>query len=190
MDETGLWNGSVAPRTYVDPETMDSGVVSMGNYRRDTGVVSISADGMVDPYFIEHSPQRTKTLNGQRTIVQKGVAGMGTEQMIQWSLDFGNRFGHPNNTVLLMDRLKSHTNKTMLKTLKSKNVCFFFPPQGSKLASVCDNPFFSVLKARLCKKDLSTTEKKREAFIELCQEFPQEMIKNFYKHCGWEFPEG
>ena len=190
MDETGLWNGSVSPRTYVDPETMDSGVVSMGNHWRDTGVVSISADGTVHPYFIEHSPEKTKTLNGQKVVVQKGVAGMGNEQMNQWSLEFGNKFGHPDKTVLLLDRLKSHENKTVQKTLESKNVkCFFFPPQGSKLASVCDNPFFSVLKARLRKKDLSTTEKKRKAFVELCREFPPEMIKKFYCHCGWEFPE-
>ena len=57
MDETGLWNGSVVSRTYVNPETMDSGVVSEGNHRRDTGVVAISADGRVYPYFIPHSPQ-------------------------------------------------------------------------------------------------------------------------------------
>ena len=60
MDETGLWNGSVVSRTYVNPETMDSGVVSKGNHRRDTGVVAISADGRVHPYFIPHSLQKSK----------------------------------------------------------------------------------------------------------------------------------
>ena len=190
MDETGLWNGSVSPRTYVDQETMDAGVVSNGNHRRDTGVVSVSADGKVNPYFIEHLPQKTKKVNRQKIIVQKGVAGMGIEQMSKWSQDFGTKFGHPEKTVLLMDRLKSHTNKKIQNELEEKNVkCFFFPPQSSKLASVCDNPFFSVLKARLQKKDTQTTEKKREAFYELCNEFPPEMIKSFYKHCGWEFPE-
>ena len=44
MDETGLWNGSVFSRTYVNPETMDPGVVSEGNHHRDTGVVAISVD--------------------------------------------------------------------------------------------------------------------------------------------------
>ena len=188
MDETGLWNGSVAPRTYVDPETMDASVVSVGNHRRDTGVVSIAADGRVDPYFIEHSPQRSKSVNGQRVIVQKGVAGMGNEQMAAWTEDFGAKFGHPDKTVLLMDRLRSHQNKKIQNMMEEKKIkCFFFPPQGSKMASVCDNPFFGVLKARLQNKDTSTTEKKREAFVELCKEFPPEMIKSFYDHCGWNF---
>ena len=66
MDETGLWNGSVSPRTYVDPSTMDVGVVSLGNHRRDTGVVAISASGVVHPHFISHSPQKTRIIEGKK----------------------------------------------------------------------------------------------------------------------------
>ena len=190
MDETGLWNGSVVPRTYVNPETMDSGVVSDGNHRRDTGVVAISADGRVLPYFIPHTPQKSKKINGSKVIVQKKVSGMGLEQMMEWSNDFAKNCEHPERTVLLMDRLRSHTNKSIQNNLESHHIkCFHFPPQGGKLGSVCDNSFFAVLKARLQKMNTSTTEKKREAFFQLCREFPSDMVKKFYHHCGWEFQE-
>ena len=44
MDETGLWTGSVAPRTYVNPATRDPGVIQPGDHRRDTGIVTLTAD--------------------------------------------------------------------------------------------------------------------------------------------------
>ena len=188
MDETELWNGSVAPRTYVNPSTMDSGIVSPGNHKRDTGVVALSADGVAHPYFIPHSPQKTKMINGTKVVVQRKVSGMGLEQMTQWSSEFSEKFGHPDGTILIMDRLRAHMNEGIKNSLGEKHVkCFYLPPQGAKLASVCDNPFFSVLKSRLEKMDTSTVEKKKEAFFSLCKEFPADMIKNFYKHCGWNF---
>ena len=188
MDETGLWNGSVASRTYVNPETMDAGVVSEGNHRRDTGVVAISADGSVDPFFIPHSPQRSRMVNGNKIVVQKKVSGMGLEQMMEWTKDFEQKHEHPDGTVLMLDRLRSHTNKAIQSHLESHNIkCFHFPPQGGKYGSVCDNSFFAVLKSRLQKMDTSTTERKKEAFFKLCNEFPSEMVIKFYEHCGWKF---
>ena len=188
MDETGLWNGSVATRTFVDPSTMDSSVVSPGDHRRDTGVVALSADGEVHPYFIPHTPQRTQTVNGNKVVTQRKVSGMGNDQMVAWSKEFGNKFGHTGGTVLMMDRLRAHTNQKIQSTLEEKHVkCFYFPPQGAKLGSVCDNSFFSALKSRLKKMDTSTTEKKKEAFFELCRNFSPEMVKKFYHHCGWNF---
>ena len=77
MDETGLWNGSVVSRTYVNPETKNSGIVSEGNHCRDNGVVAISADRYVHPYFIPHSPQKSKKINRNKVVIQKKVSGMG-----------------------------------------------------------------------------------------------------------------
>ena len=88
LDETELWNGSVDPKTYVNPETMDSGVVSKGNHRRNHGVVFISASGCVHPYFIEHSPQKTQKVNGSKNVKQRGVSGMGIYQMKAWCNEF------------------------------------------------------------------------------------------------------
>ena len=188
MDETGLWNGSVVSRTYCDPSTMDSGVLGNGDHKRDTGVVAISGSGSIDPFFIHHSPQRTKTINGHRTIVNRGVSGMGMEQMDHWVSHFGTNHQAPHS-VLLMDRLKCHTNKNIVNRLESEfNVkVFHFPPQGAKLASVCDNSFFSVLKSRMAKRDTSTSEKKEAVFKELCSNFEAPIIQNFWRHCGWNW---
>ncbi|KAH0791914.1 IS630 family transposase [Histomonas meleagridis] len=189
MDETGLWNGSVSQRTYVNPSTMDSvGVVSPGDHKRDTGVVALSADGTIHPYFISHSPQKTKKVNGRSVVVKKKVAGMGFDQMNQWSEEFANKYGNPSGTVLIMDRLRVHMNSKIKKNLEEKHVeCFYLPPQNAKLASVCDDSFFSVLKSRISKMDTTTTEKKKKGFFSLCEEFPEKMVKNFYHHCGWNF---
>ena len=54
MDETGLWNGSVSLRTYVDPETCDASIIKNCRKERDTGVVAISASGVVFPYFLKN----------------------------------------------------------------------------------------------------------------------------------------
>ncbi|KAH0801952.1 uncharacterized protein GO595_005250 [Histomonas meleagridis] len=110
MDETELWNGSVSQRSYVNPFTMDSGVVSAGDHERDTGVVALSADGTIHPYFISHSPQKTKKVNGRSVVVKKKMEGMGFDQMNQWSDKFANKYGNPCGTVLIMDRLRVHMN--------------------------------------------------------------------------------
>ena len=137
---------------------MDSDVASKGNHQPDTGVVSISKSGCVHPYFIEHSPQKTQKVNLVR---------------------------NPEGTVIMIDRLRSHTNKDIQNILESHNVkCFHLHPQGEKLGSVCDNSFFIVLKSRMQKINTLIAEKKREAFFQLCNEFPQEMVKKFYRHCG------
>ena len=78
-NETGLWNGAVVSRTYCDPSTMDSEVLAIGDHKQDTAVVAISASGLIGPFFIHHSPQRAKIINDHRTIVNRGVSGMGIE---------------------------------------------------------------------------------------------------------------
>ena len=105
---------------------------------------------------------------------------MGLDQMKKWSEEFEEKFGHPEKTVLIMDRLKSHTNKEIQSVLEKKDVkCFFLPPQGAKFASVCDNPFFAVLKSRLQKMDTSTTDKKEKHSLSSVRNSQLRKSKNF-----------
>lgn len=189
MDETGLWNGAVAPKTYCDPSTMDSSVISEGDHKRDTGVVAVSASGCVNPYFISHVPQRTRTINGKKEIIQKRVSGMGIEQMKGWVEDFGQKVSNNEKTILLCDRLAAHCNKEIVQKMENEHniKVFHFPPQGAKISSVCDNSLFSVVKSRMTKSDTSSTDKKRTLFEKICHEFEPEIVKNFWKHCGWPF---
>ena len=79
---------------------------------------------------------------------------------------FQKKYEDPKEIVLLMDRLRSHKNKFVQNNLKSHHVrCFHFPSQGGKSGSICDNSFFAVLKARLKKIGISTTEKREKHFF-------------------------
>ena len=105
---------------------------------------------------------------------------MGIDQMKAWCNEFGKKIRNPEGIVLMVDRIRSHTNKDIQNILESHNVkCFHFPSQGGKLGSVCDNSFFAVLKSRMQKMNISTTEKKPEAFFQLCNEFPPEIVVEF-----------
>jgi hypothetical protein len=189
MDEVGIWSGSVSPRTYVDPATQDNGVVSEGQNRRDTGIVALSASGSVESTFLQHIPQRTRKRAGRTEIVQKGVSGVGLQQMETWAEVFGTARG-VNESILLLDRLQAHKNPRIHQILQTHHVKpFLFPGQASKFISPCDNSFFSSMKARIRRMDTSTTEKKRVAFITLCNQFDPLIVQHFWSHCGWTFQE-
>jgi transposase len=149
-DETGLWNGSVALRSRVDPDTMDTGGLRQGDNARDTGMVALSAAGTVDSYFLQHQRQVTRKRDGQSVVTQKRVAGMGTQEMLEWSKGFAERHQADGESVLILDRLGSHRNKQVHGVLEEGGVkTFLLPPQASKLISPCENTFFSSFKARM-----------------------------------------
>jgi hypothetical protein len=77
-DETGIWSGSVALQTRVDPATMDAGVPRPGDNRRDTGTVTLNAAGEVSAQFIAHRKQVTNRRGGQTVLIEKGISEMGT----------------------------------------------------------------------------------------------------------------
>ena len=190
MDETGLWTGSVAPRTYVNPATNDSGVLMLGDHRRDTGVVALCADGSIDWWFLEHIPQQPRKINGSVVITRPGVSGMGSAQMLQWSQEFTARHATGElgfKAVLILDGLQAHKNPASLRILaESGYKTFFMPPQAARLLSPCDNSFFSSMKARMKHMDLSTKEMKRAAFEEVCRTYPPDLIISYFRHCGYD----
>jgi hypothetical protein len=187
-DETGMWNGSVAQRTRVHPGTLDPGLQRKGDNQRDTGMVALSAAGQIDSYFLQHRKLVTRKQDGQTVIVQKGVSGMGTEQMLEWSRGFVERHAPEGESVLLLDRLGAHRNKKVLDTLEAGHVHpFLIPPQASKIISPCDNSFFSSMKARMRGQPTDTTEQKQEAFTRLCAEYDPEEVRRYFHHCGWSF---
>jgi hypothetical protein len=46
---------------------------------------------------------------------------------------------------------------------------------------------FASLKAQLRLEDISTTEAKKRAFLGACREYPPNIVKEYYTHCGREF---
>jgi hypothetical protein len=186
-DETGIWTGSVALRTRVDPATMDAGVVRHGNNGRDTGMVALSAAGEVDAQFIAHRRQVTSRRGGQTVVTRKGISGMGSEQMTQWAQGFAERHGQEGQLVLMMDRLGCHRNRDVQERLREARIePFLLPAQSAKFISPCDNSFFSSLKARLRTMDTSTSTAKEAAFLQICREYDPETVRAYFAHCGWE----
>jgi hypothetical protein len=187
-DETGMWNGSVAARTWADPDTMDSGARRTVDHRRDTGMVALSAAGAINAQFFEHRPRKTRRVNGRTFVVQKGVAGMGTDQMKQWTQGFVERHEEDGASVLTLDRLGYHRNREVLKTLEEANIHpFLMLSQTAKLISPCTTSFFASLKARLWKLDRSITEAKKTGFLQLCDEYDVDVVRYYCAHCGWQF---
>jgi hypothetical protein len=187
MDETGLWTGSVALRTYVNPQTHDVGVEQKGDHRRDTGIVTLSATGKVDSVFLPHQPQRTRKVGGQTVVVSKGISGVGIKQMKEWAVGFCERH-QQRPAVVIMDALAAHKNKDVQSILESQQIkSFVMPPQTAKLISPCDNSFFHSLKSRLAVMDTSTRDIKERAFMQICHDYPEVMIINYFRHCGWIF---
>ena len=189
MDETGLWNGGVSLRTYVDPSTNDNSIITTCKKERDTGVVAISATGIIFSQFIKHVPMRTKHENGQKVIVQQGISGINVELMKKFAQNFGENFGRKEKEVILMyDNLRAHLNPEVQDIFVSFKIKTFpIPPQSAKYLSVCDNSFFHSLKEGMRKEDTTTTEKKQLVFQKICSEYPPDIILNYWDHCGWKF---
>jgi hypothetical protein len=184
--ETGMWNGFVAARTCVDPDTMDSSVRRTGNHPRDTEKAALSTTGVTDAQFLEHRPRKTRLVNGRTFIVQRGITGMGTDQMKQWIQGFSEQHEEDGASVLMLDCLWCHRNQEFLKTLKEANIhIFLMPPQTAKLISLFNNSFFGSLKARLRKLNTSTTEAKKAAFLQFRDACDADAVRHFV-HCVWQ----
>jgi len=46
--------------------------------------------------------------------------------------------------------------------------------------------FFASLKKRLVQVDTSTRELKKKAFLRICKEYPPDVVRSYFVHCGWE----
>lgn len=84
MDETGLYSDSIPPYTWTIDTENEAYVVSSGQQRRDTVVATIRADDKGFGTFIEHKNMKTKSVKGQKIIVDKGTKGMILIEMHKW----------------------------------------------------------------------------------------------------------
>ena len=136
--------------------------------------------------IIVHILQNSKKVNGELVITQRGVSGVGKVQMMSWAEDFGMRKGSPDfQSVIVMDALSAHKGVDVHKKMREYKIePFILPPQTARFISVCDNPFFSSLKARMTKMDTSTRELKRNAFEKICLEYPPELVRSYFTLYG------
>lgn len=88
MDETGLYSDFIPPYTWTFSDDKEAYVVSSWVQRRDTVVATIRADGEGFATFIEHKNMKTKTVKGEKIIVDKGTKGMNLIEMHKWNKEF------------------------------------------------------------------------------------------------------
>ena len=137
MDETGLYSDGIPPYTWVEDEDKVANVVSSGTQRRDTLVCTIRGDGEGFSSFIKHRNMKTRMVNGEKLIVDKGTKGMNKIEMRKWVKVFID-YAEPNG-VLIMDNLSSHKNAEILKELENHHIhVLFLPPRSADELSVLD----------------------------------------------------
>lgn len=185
MDETGLYSDDIPAYTWVDKDDAEAYVVSNGQQRRDTLVCTIRADGEGFAWFIRHRNMKTRSINGEKMIVDKGVKGMNIEEMKKWVEEFV-KYAEEGD-LLIMDNLSSHKNKDILYQLESHGIhVLFLPPRCADALSVLDNCFFAIFKKIWYKKLLfvnNVDDKEREA-IRLFNDLIQRKIgKAMYIRC-------
>jgi hypothetical protein len=127
-DDTEMWSGYVSLRTRTDPATMHASIVRGGNNRRDTRMVALNAARQIDATLLPHQMQKIRQVDGQTVIVENGVSGMKTKQMLEWSAGFVARHRDQGDSVLILDRLGCHRNRMVLQQLESEHVRPFLLP--------------------------------------------------------------
>lgn len=105
MDETGLYSDPIPHYTWTFKKDTEAYVCSSGVQRRDTLVATIRRDGQGFATFIEHQRMRTKNVNGEKIIIDKGTKGMIIIEMKKWCKQFIQQ-AKPKD-VLIMDNLTS-----------------------------------------------------------------------------------
>ena len=130
--------------------------------------------------FIEH--RRQKTQKGK--IVQKKVAGMTSELMLQY-LDDVLLPNLQNRDRVLMDRLTAHTNKTVKEKITSKGAeLLLFPPAAASELSPLDNSFFHTMRDYYRKEgEKETPEGKKRAIESALNKVSKKAIRGFFRKC-------
>jgi hypothetical protein len=113
---------------------------------------------------------------------------MNIDLMKYWILDFCTYIGS-GSSVLILDRLAVHTNRSIIAQLEAEGVkVFLIPSQGGKFVSPFDNFFFAHLKCKMVGRDCTTTELKESAFYDLCFHWSADGVVNSWVHCSWVYP--
>jgi hypothetical protein len=123
-DDIGMWSGSVAIRTRVNPATMDRGGRREEDDQRGTEIVALSAAGGIDVQFLKHRKQIAPKVDSRTVVIEKGISGTGTEQMLDWSKGFLECHRSDGNSVLMLDRHGAHRNKKVIETLEAGGFIF------------------------------------------------------------------
>lgn len=179
MDETAIFDDTVRPRTYLPPGKTEGIIRTRGKGRRDTLVVTTSADGTTLPNFwIEH----VKPYHGIR-VQRAGVKGM-NNVLFKSYVDTVLEPFSDQGALLLMDRHSSHKSPSSIAYLSDKGIdSLLLPPKGAKHLSPLDFGYFHQLKSRLPDYPKGNVEEKKSAVISSQNSITKEHVKHYWRHC-------
>ena len=182
MDETGLISTQIPRKTYAPHNELVGYVRCNNTPKRDTAVVTLTANGNGHLFYIEHVP-KTVLKKGGETQVIKATKGVGDAEIAEWVKSF-IKYAHTGDW-LIMDNLIAHKNSEFLNFLDENSINYlFFPIRTADILSVLDNSFFGAFKNGL---DVFTdSEDKKD---KVCDRF-QSMIEDnkvipFFHHCKY-----
>ncbi len=191
MDETGVWNHSIARRTYTFTDNPKTGLrePKSSENGRDTFAVCISNTSFKLPLFsIQHQKEiaRYQLINGQRKkeVIKPRVAGMNLKYLNKW-LDVFLQYASPGD-LLIWDNLASHRNKMICKRLEDRFIQVMrTPPYSACEVSPLDNALFAQLKNLLMmKKTFKTFKAKKKGVKKAFAKISFQNIENYWKKCG------
>jgi len=163
-----------------------------GDRFRDTLVLAVRGDGVdVPPFFIKGEYLNASIASGRRPRSGKRARkGMTIELMKEYIDHLSMYVTEP--TLVVMDRLSSHTSKKVLNYLKSKRTAdgqqLFFPllllPKTAFLLSPLDNSAIGLFKKYFYKYDRSTLKLKEAAAYRAWNEVSNSALRGFIANCG------
>lgn len=180
LDECGVWNDHVVPRSYA-PRGRTPSIGTDSSSVRDTLVAFLRGDGTkIEPYYIKHKKQKSRN----RVITERAIKGM-TEAIFLDVIETRLRPNCPPGTFIFMDLLSSHYTQRVRERLNAYQLIpVYFPAKTAADLSPCDNFFFHLFKLKFRKLDRSTPEKKREAAYQAYNDVSEENVRACFRKCG------
>jgi len=188
----------VASTTFSNPLplllTISGGAVVLetGDSWRDTFVATLRGDGEKLPgLFITQTSYNASYASGRRVAKPATpTKGMNIDKMKEYVDMISNHVHMPS--ILIMDRLSSHTSPQVLQHIKTKVFhdgteklkVLLLPAKTSFLISPCDNSFFSAFKTHFSTLNRCTLALKREACDSAYQSVTRTSVANLFRHCG------
>jgi hypothetical protein len=143
-------------------------VLEKGETYRDTMAATLGSDGAwIPPFYIRSEYANASKASGRRPEAgKKPVKGMTIQKMKEYADHLDKYVDEPS--ILVMDRLSSHTSKEIIAYFESKKCSdqrqkfkvMLLPAKGAFLISPLDFGFFGYWKAIYHKLDRSTPELK------------------------------
>lgn len=163
-----------------------------GDEYRDTVVLTVRGDGVdIPPYIIVHTYKNASTASGRRCRADETpIKGMDTSRMISY-IDHISLYVQ-DTSLLVMDRLSSHTSAAVRRHIESKMtptgermfIPIYLPPKTAFLISPLDMGAIATFKSHYYPLDRSTIQLKLRAVHQAWDAVSNEALCNICLNCG------